>query len=135
MHCPWHAKPLLAVAGTWQAVFVARFADRLGKGIRTAPRDALIAASVDERQRGDAFGFQRAGDTLGAFLGIGLAIVVVYLTQQQSTLLNSTTFRTIVWLSIIPIAIAVVVLAIWSAGDPQPACSWQCAPATVASRF
>ena len=106
------AKPLLAVAGTWQAVFVARFADRLGKGIRTAPRDALIAASVDERQRGDAFGFQRAGDTLGAFLGIGLAIIVVYLTQQQSALLNSTTFRTIVWLSIIPIAIAVVVLAI-----------------------
>lgn len=107
------AKPLLAVAASWQAVFGARFADRFGKGIRTAPRDALIAASVDERRRGDAFGFQRAGDTLGAFLGIGLAIVIVYLTQQQSDLLSSTTFRTIVWLSMLPIAGAVVVLAVW----------------------
>jgi MFS family permease len=105
------AKPLLAVAGAWQTVFAARFIDRFGKGIRTAPRDALIAGSVGAGQRGDAFGFHRAGDTLGAFIGIGLAIVVVYLTQQQSALLNSTTFRTIVWLSMIPVAIAVVVLA------------------------
>jgi MFS family permease len=106
------AKPLLAVAGTWEMVFAARFADRFGKGIRTAPRDALIADSVGAGQRGDAFGFHRAGDTLGAFLGIGLAIIVVYLTQQQSALLTSTTFRTIVWLSMIPVAIAVIVLAV-----------------------
>lgn len=105
------AKPLLAAAGTWEAVFGARFADRFGKGIRTSPRDALIAGSVSLEQRGDAFGFQRAGDTLGAFLGTSLAIVVVFLTQQQSALLNGTTFQTLIWLSMIPIAVAVAVLA------------------------
>ena len=105
-------KPLLAVAGSWQAVFVARFADRLGKGIRNAPRDALIADSVDPARRGDAFGFQRAGDTLGAFLGLAVAIAVVYLTQQQAALLTQSTFTTIVWLSMIPIALAVVVLIV-----------------------
>ena len=105
------AKPLLALAGTWQAVFGARFADRFGKGIRTAPRDALIADSVEPARRGDAFGFQRAGDTLGAFIGLAVAIAVVYLTQQRATLLTPTTFSTLVWLSMIPLAIAVVVLA------------------------
>ncbi len=106
------AKPPLAVAGAWPAVFSARFADRLGKGIRTAPRDALIAGSVASTQRGDAFGFQRAGDTLGAFLGIGLAMLVVYLTQQAGSLLTTQTFQSLVWLSMLPIAVAVVVLAI-----------------------
>lgn len=106
------AKPLLATAGDWQGVFGARFADRLGKGTRTAPRDALIAASIDEQRRGDAFGFQRAGDTLGAFIGIALTILIVYVVQQHSGLLNSATFSTIVWLSMIPIAIAVGVLAL-----------------------
>ena len=106
------AKPLLAVAGSWEAVFVARFADRFGKGIRNAPRDALIADSVDPARRGDAFGFQRAGDTLGAFLGLAVAIGVVYLTQQQAVLLTQSTFTTLVWLSMIPIALAVVVLIV-----------------------
>ena len=104
-------KPLLAVAGTWQAVFVARFADRFGKGIRNAPRDALIADSVAGDRRGDAFGFQRAGDTLGAFLGLAVAIGVVYLIQQRAELLSAQTFSTIVWLSMLPMALAVVVLA------------------------
>ena len=106
------AKPLLAVAGSWEAVFVARFADRFGKGIRNAPRDALIADSVEPARRGDAFGFQRAGDTLGAFLGLAVAIGVVYLTQQQAVLLTQSTFTTLVWLSMIPIALAVVVLIV-----------------------
>lgn len=105
------AKPLLALAGSWQAVFVARFADRFGKGVRNAPRDALIADSVEPARRGDAFGFQRAGDTLGAFLGLALAIVIVYATQQRAALLTKSTFDTIVWLSMIPIALAVLVLA------------------------
>lgn len=106
------ARPLLALAGTWQAVFGARFADRFGKGIRNAPRDALIADSIEPARRGDAFGFQRAGDTLGAFLGLALAIVVVFLTQQRAALLLPATFTTIVWLSMIPLTIAVGVLAL-----------------------
>ena len=57
------AKPFLYIASTWGWVLGVRFADRMGKGIRTAPRDALVAGSVDEKQRGLAFGLHRAGDT------------------------------------------------------------------------
>jgi MFS family permease len=106
------AKGLLVIAAAWPMAFFARFADRLGKGIRTAPRDALIADSVDEKQRGAAFGFHRAGDTLGAFIGVGIAAIIVWLTQQQSVQLSRETFITIVLISMIPAAIAVGVLAL-----------------------
>jgi len=105
-------KPFLATATSWQIIFGARFVDRLGKGIRTAPRDALIADSISADRRGDAFGFQRAGDTLGAFIGLAVAIGVVYWSQQRSLELTQATFTTIVWLSMIPAALAVVVLAV-----------------------
>ncbi len=104
-------KPFLATASSWSAVFSARFGDRLGKGIRTAPRDAIIADSINAERRGDAFGFQRAGDTLGAFIGLAFAIAIVYWSQQGSFELTGATFTTIVWLSMIPAAAAVVLLA------------------------
>jgi MFS family permease len=104
-------KPFLATAASWSAVFGARFGDRLGKGIRTAPRDAIIADSISAERRGDAFGFQRAGDTLGAFIGLAIAIAVVYWSQQGAFELARATFTTIVWLSMIPAAAAVVLLA------------------------
>jgi MFS family permease len=62
------------VSAAWQIVFV-RMTDRIGKGIRTAPRDALIAASVDEKSRGRAYGFHRAMDNAGAVLGPMLAVL------------------------------------------------------------
>lgn len=105
-------KPFLATAASWQVVFGARFVDRLGKGIRTAPRDALIADSISADRRGDAFGFQRAGDTLGAFIGLAVAIGVVYWSQQRSLDLTQATFTLIVWLSMIPAALAVILLAV-----------------------
>ena len=71
------AKPFLALANSWQAVFAVRFTERIGKGIRTAPRDALIADSIPAEKRGLAFGVQRAGDTAGATLGILAPMVVV----------------------------------------------------------
>jgi len=64
------------VSAAWQIVFV-RMVDRVGKGIRTAPRDALIAASVDKNRRGRAFGFHRAMDHAGAVLGPLLAVVTL----------------------------------------------------------
>lgn len=106
------AKGLLLIATAWPMAFFARFADRVGKGIRTAPRDALIADSVDEKQRGAAFGFHRAGDTFGAFAGVGIAAFIVWLTQQQSLQLSRETFIAIVLVSIIPAALAVAVLAL-----------------------
>ena len=106
------AKPFLAFANTWQAVFAVRFTERIGKGIRTAPRDALIADSIPAEKRGLAFGVQRAGDTAGATLGILVAILVVWLAQGNAVSLSGTTFHTLVWLSLIPAALAVLFLIV-----------------------
>lgn len=73
-------RPLLAFAGSWQQVLAIRAADRVGKGIRSAPRDAMIADSVGLEQRGIAFGFHRAMDHLGAVIGplIGYVLVILF---------------------------------------------------------
>jgi MFS family permease len=105
------AKPFLFFANAWGWVLGIRFADRVGKGIRTAPRDALVAASTDERNRGFAFGLHRAGDTAGAFIGIGIAALIIWLTQTNAAFLSAKTFRIAVLASIIPAALAVIVLA------------------------
>ncbi|MHB8375560.1 MAG: MFS transporter [Dehalococcoidia bacterium] len=68
------AKPGLALASAWPWVLLARFVDRTGKGVRTAPRDALIAASTSAQTRGRAFGLHRSLDTSGAILGPLVAI-------------------------------------------------------------
>jgi len=106
------AKPFLYFANSWGWVLGVRFVDRAGKGIRTAPRDALVAASTDEKSRGLAFGLHRAGDTAGAFLGIGIAALIIWLTQTNESLLQVATFRTAVLVSIVPAALAVIVLAL-----------------------
>ncbi len=71
-------KPLMGVATVWPGVFGARFLDRLGSGVRSAPRDALIASSVDDENRGRAFGLEGIGDNAGAFLGPILAAFLLY---------------------------------------------------------
>ncbi len=71
------ARPLIGFALGWGWVLMLRFLDRVGKGLRTAPRDALIAASTDEHSRGRAFGFQRALDHTGAMLGPLLAFILL----------------------------------------------------------
>jgi MFS family permease len=106
------AKPFLYFANAWGWVLGVRFVDRVGKGIRTAPRDALIADSIRPEQRGLAFGLHRAGDTAGAFLGLGIAALILWLTQSQTALLTRDTFQTIVLVSIIPAVLAVIVLAL-----------------------
>ncbi|MEZ0395724.1 MAG: MFS transporter [Anaerolineales bacterium] len=106
------AKPFLYFASLWGHVLGVRFADRLGKGIRTAPRDALVAESIDKKQRGLAFGLHRAGDTAGAFFGLVIAAFIVWATQTDAGLLTRRTFQTAVLASIIPAVLAVVVLAI-----------------------
>jgi len=105
------AKPFLYFVDGWVGVLGVRFADRVGKGIRTAPRDALIAASTDGSNRGFAFGLHRAGDTAGAFIGIGIAALIIWLTQSNESLLSVDTFRIAVLASIVPAVLAVIVLA------------------------
>ena len=106
------AKPFFYFASSWLGVAMVRWVDRVGKGIRTAPRDALVADSVSEKQRGLAFGFQRAADTAGAMLGLVVALLVVWWAQSNAITLSKSTFQTVVLVSLLPAVVAVLVLAI-----------------------
>jgi MFS family permease len=112
------SKPFFYFANAWEAVAGVRWSDRMGKGIRTAPRDALVADSIDERHRGLAFGFHRAADTGGAVLGLLVALVVVWLAQQGAAKLSRSTFQTVVLVSLVPAFLAVLSLAIGAQDVP-----------------
>ena len=112
------SKPFFYIANTWAAVGGVRWADRVGKGIRTAPRDALVADSIAPEQRGLAFGFHRAADTAGATLGIGIALWVVWMIGGDTNRLTGDTFRTIVLISLIPAFLAVLTLVIGAKDVP-----------------
>jgi MFS family permease len=79
------ARPLLAFAQTWTQVLAIRLTDRIGKGIRAAPRDAMIADAVRVEQRGIAFGFHRAMDHAGAVIGpiVGYLLVVFFVANAN----------------------------------------------------
>jgi MFS family permease len=97
------SKPLMGLATVWQVVFGARLLDRLGAGARSAPRDALIAASVAPEQRGRAFGLEGVGDNAGAFLGPLVTLFLLYGLHLG--------IRSVFYLAIIPglLAFALVV--------------------------
>ncbi|MEN8614355.1 MFS transporter [Dehalogenimonas sp. THU2] len=105
------AKPFMYLASHWGMVLGVRFADRLGKGLRTSPRDALIAASVEPKERGRSFGLHKAMDSAGAFLGLFIAAGVIYLTQRGAVDLTQDTFRLLIVIGIIPAIISVIILA------------------------
>jgi MFS family permease len=106
------AKPFLYFATAWPGVLAVRFVERVGKGVRTAPRDALIADSVDAEHRGLAFGLHRAGDTAGALFGLLIAIGVVWATQAGAVTLERITFQRIVLIGIAPAVLGVLVIAL-----------------------
>lgn len=112
------SKPFFYIATSWGVVAGVRWADRVGKGIRTAPRDALVADSISEEQRGLAFGFHRAADTAGAVVGLLIALVAVWSLQSAQKQLNLDTFRVIVLVSLIPAFLAVLSLAIGAKDNP-----------------
>ena len=112
------AKPFFYLANSWGVVAGVRWADRVGKGIRTSPRDALVADTISEDQRGLAFGFHRAADTGGAVIGLLIALGVVWLTQQTDMDLGVSTFRTVVLISLLPAFLAVLSLAIGARDVP-----------------
>ena len=103
-------KPLFPLAGSVGAVFVARFVDRIGKGIRGAPRDAMIADMTEAEHRGAAFGLRQSLDTIGAFAGplIAVGLMALFLVD----------LRTVLWVACIPALIAVAFLAL---GVREPA--------------
>lgn len=103
-------KPLFPLAGSVVTVFVARFVDRIGKGIRGAPRDALVADLTPPEQRGAAFGLRQALDTVGAFVGPLVAMgLMVWLAGQV---------RTVFWLATVPALIAVAIL-VFAVREPE----------------
>lgn len=106
------SKPFFYIASSWELIAGVRWADRVGKGIRTAPRDALMADSVTPETRGLAFGLHRAMDTAGAMVGIIIAAVVVWLAQKNTLDLSKNTFQTIVLISLLPAFLAVLSLAL-----------------------
>ena len=95
-------KPLFPLANTIGLVLLARFLDRIGKGIRGAPRDALVADLTPADKRGAAFGLRQSLDTVGATLGPAAAIGLMYLFNDD--------IRTVLWFAVIPAVLAVAVL-------------------------
>lgn len=104
------AKPFLYLAASWGWVLGVRFADRLGKGIRTSPRDALLADSAAASERGKSFGLHRTLDSLGAVVGLGLAALIVFLTQRGALELSRYTYQKLVLVGIVPAVLAVLIL-------------------------
>lgn len=104
------AKPVLYFASSWGLVLGVRFFDRLGKGVRTSPRDALLAASTPAEVRGKGFGFHRALDTFGAMAGLGGAAAIVFLLQRGGLELTRPTYQTLVLVSLGPAVLALVVI-------------------------
>ena len=98
------SKPLFALAGTAPVIMGARFADRIGKGLRGAPRDALVADVTPPEIRGRAFGLRQSIDTLGAFLGPLIAIAAMAAFAYD--------MREVFWLAVIPAAIAVLLVLV-----------------------
>ena len=112
------AKPFYLLASNWGIVAAIRWADRVGKGVRTAPRDALLADSVRQERRGLAFGIHRASDTAGAVLGLFFTILVVRATQGGDLLLERGTFHKLVLWSLAPAFLAVLILALGARDVP-----------------
>jgi len=96
------SRPLVALAGGWHQVLGSRFMDRFGKGVRTSPRDAIIAESADKRFLGRAFGFHRSMDTMGAVVGPGLAFFLLGIFSND--------YRKVFWLSMVPGLFAVLLI-------------------------
>ena len=107
------AKPFMYLATSWSAVLAIRFSDRVGKGIRTSPRDALVADSISAEERGKGFGLHRAMDTFGAVLGLAIAAIIVYLVQGGQLELSLETYQWLVLVGVIPAVLAVLVLLIF----------------------
>ena len=105
------SKPFMYLATSWGAVLSVRFGDRIGKGVRSSSRDALIADSVSADERGKGFGLHRAMDTTGAVLGLVIAAIIVYAVQGSGAWqLTRESYRWLVVIGVIPAVLAVLVL-------------------------
>lgn len=126
------AKTLYLVATVWPIVLLGRVGDRIGKGIRTSPRDALIADSTAPENRGVAYGFHRAMDTTGAFAGVLVAAAVIWAIEGDATRITGDAFRALVLLALVPGILAIVTIVVGVRDVRRPAAP-QPAPAVAAA--
>ena len=105
-------KPVFPLANTIQWVFAARIVDRIGKGIRGAPRDALIADLVPSEMRGAAYGLRQSLDSVGAFVGPLLAVAFMALLAND--------IKAVLWVAVVPAFLAVILLAV-AVREPEAA--------------
>lgn len=112
-------RPLLAFVTTWPQVLVVRMADRAGKGIRGAPRDALISESVPSSERGFAFGFNRAADHMGAVLGpvVGFILLTAFAVNASSPTLQE--YQQVFLFASVPVVLGLLVIAFFVRDEPH----------------
>ena len=114
-------RPILAFAGSWQQVLAVRVTDRVGKGIRGAPRDAIIAGSVPEEKRGLAFGFNRAADNLGAVFGPIIAFVLLSYFASNPQTPTARDYRQVFLYASIPVVLGLFVIVFFVKEKPKAA--------------
>ncbi len=118
-------KPLFPLASSVTLIFIARFFDRIGKGIRVAPRDALVADITPSYLRGSAYGLRQALDSFGAFFGPTIALFFMISFESD--------IRTVLWIGVLPALLAVVVL-IFGVEEPTTLHSYRSKPKLSLSR-
>ncbi|MEQ1921413.1 MAG: MFS transporter [Pyrinomonadaceae bacterium] len=113
-------RPFLAFVTSWPQVLVVRMTDRVGKGIRGAPRDALISESVPKNQRGFAFGFNRAADHLGAVFGpvVGFMLLAYFAVDSSNPTIRE--YQQVFLLASVPVVLGLLVIAFVVREDPKP---------------
>jgi MFS family permease len=113
-------RPILAFVTSWPQVLVVRMTDRVGKGIRGAPRDALLAATVDRDKRGLAFGFNRAADHLGAVVGPVLAFFLLSWLAADADNPTAMEYQQVFLYASIPVAIGLFVIVFFVRDEKEP---------------
>ncbi len=112
-------RPLLAFVGSWQQVLFVRVTDRVGKGIRGAPRDAIIADSVPEEKRGLAFGFNRAADHLGAVIGPIIAFLLLSYYAADTAHPTAREYQQVFLFASVPVVIGLFVIVFFVKEKPR----------------
>jgi MFS family permease len=113
-------RPFLAFTSSWQQVLFVRLTDRVGKGIRGAPRDALLASEVPYEKRGLAFGFNRAADHLGAVIGPVVAFVLMSIYAANPQIPTVTEYQKVFLVASVPVVLGLFIIVFFVKEDNKP---------------
>jgi MFS family permease len=127
-------RPLLALVNSWPQVMAVRMADRMGKGIRGAPRDALLASSVPRSERGFAFGFNRAADNLGAVVGPVIAFVLLSLIASDPARPVAAEYQQVFLFASIPVLFGLLIVILFVRDEKRSEVEVAAGPAELTLR-